>query len=84
MRQILHGLETLLKWTMKLDNNVNIKIIVTLIFSYIYCWYTLQLPHRGNFNVYLQYNVFSINVFLVHAFLKQILKSSNCLSEMIM
>ena len=27
-----------------------------LIFSNIYCWYILELPHRGNSNVYLQYN----------------------------
>ena len=26
-----------------------------LIFSNICCWYILELSHRGNFNVYLQY-----------------------------
>ena len=29
-----------------------------LIFSNIYCWYTLELPHRGNSNVYQQYMSF--------------------------
>ena len=25
------------------------------VFSNICCWYTLELPHRGNFNVHLQH-----------------------------
>ena len=29
-----------------------------LIFSNICCWYTLELPHRGNSNVYLQHMSF--------------------------
>ena len=28
------------------------------IFSIICCWYTLELPHRGDSNVYLQYMSF--------------------------
>ena len=32
------------------------------IFFYICCWYTLELPHRGNSNVHLKHNyVHSIN-----------------------
>ena len=30
-------------------------------FSKICCWYTLELPHRGNSKVHLQHNVHSIN-----------------------
>ena len=29
-----------------------------LIFSNICCWYTLELPHRGNSNVHLQHMSF--------------------------
>ena len=42
---------------MVLGVNVNLK----LIFSNIYCWYTLELPHRGNSNMYLQYMCFTIS-----------------------
>ena len=26
-----------------------------LVFNKICCWYTLDLPHRGNYNVHLQH-----------------------------
>ena len=40
-----------------------------LIYSSICCWYTLELPHRGNSNVYLKH-VFSINKFFTISFFK--------------
>ena len=42
---------------MILSINVNSKIVF-LIFSNICCRYRLELPHRGNYNVYLQYMSF--------------------------
>ena len=40
---------------MVLGKNINFKIVI-LIFSNIHCRVTLELPHRGNSNVYLPYN----------------------------
>ena len=48
---------------MVLGKNINFKMVI-LIFSNIHCRVTLELPNRGNSNVYLPYitiNVFSIN-----------------------
>ena len=42
---------------MILGINVNFKIVF-LIFSNICCWYILELPHRGNANVFLQHMCF--------------------------
>ena len=40
----------------KSDENKKIKFMKT-----IYCWYALELPHRGNSNAYQQYMVLSKN-----------------------
>ena len=41
--------------------NVYFKIGFLFNVSSICCWYTLELPHRGNSNVHLQHYVHSIN-----------------------
>ena len=43
---------------MILKKNVNFQIVFILIFSNICCRYTLELPQRGNSNVYLQHMSF--------------------------
>ena len=43
---------------MILEKNVYFQIVFFLIFSNICCRYTLELPHRGNSNVYLQHMSF--------------------------
>ena len=45
---------------MVLGKNINLKIVI-FIFRYIYCRVTLELPHRGNSNVYLLYNKCILN-----------------------
>ena len=54
---------------MILGINVNFKIVL-LMFSNIYCRYTLELPHRRNSNVFLQHLSFSINELFTLSFLK--------------
>ena len=42
--------------------NVNFQIVFFLTFSNIRCRYTLELPHKGNSNVYIQHtNVYVFN-----------------------
>ena len=53
---------------MILGINVNFKIVF-LFSSNIFCRYTLELPYRGNSNVFL-HHVFPMNELLTISFLK--------------
>ena len=48
------GLKDAKTMDMVLGINVNFKIVFSYFQYYIYCRYTLELPHRGNSKVFLQ------------------------------